>query len=166
MNTRTRLTCALLIAFSVCMLRADAQTSARPSSAAKPLPQTQGSSFRNIPLTQRAREYYAVMWGVDMLSVRAVESGEMVRFTYRVLDPRKAAALSEKKAAPFLIDEKAGVKLSVPQMEKIGELRQSSTPEFGKTYWMVFANKGKVVKQGDHVSVAIGRFKADGLVVQ
>jgi hypothetical protein len=30
---------------------------------------------------------------------------------------------------------------------------------------MVFSNKGKFVKHGDHVSVVIGRFHADGLVV-
>ena len=58
-----------------------------------------------------------------------------------------------------------GVKLVVPDMEKVGKLRQSSTPEAGKAYWMVFSNKGKFVKHGDHVNVVIGRFHADGLVV-
>jgi hypothetical protein len=51
-------------------------------------------------------------------------------------------------------------------MEKVGQLRQSSTPEEGKSYWMVFSNKGEVVKRGDHVSVEIGKFRVDGLVVQ
>jgi hypothetical protein len=30
---------------------------------------------------------------------------------------------------------------------------------------MAFSNKGRHVKQGDHVSVVIGKFRADGLVV-
>jgi hypothetical protein len=31
---------------------------------------------------------------------------------------------------------------------------------------MFFANPGKLVQPGHHVSVAIGEFRADGLVVQ
>jgi len=64
-----------------------------------------------------------------------------------------------------LIDPKAGVQLVVPSMEKIGQLRQSSTPEVGKSYWMAFSNKGRLVKRGDRVNVVIGKFRADGLVV-
>jgi hypothetical protein len=50
-------------------------------------------------------------------------------------------------------------------MDKIGKLRQSSTPEAGKSYWMAFSNKGRLVKRGHRVSVVIGKFRADGLVV-
>jgi hypothetical protein len=50
-------------------------------------------------------------------------------------------------------------------MEKIGQLRQSSTPEAGKSYWMAFSNKGGLVKRGDHVNLVIGPFRAEGLVV-
>jgi hypothetical protein len=35
---------------------------------------------------KRAGEYYGLIWGVDSLSVKAVESGELIRFTYHVLD--------------------------------------------------------------------------------
>jgi hypothetical protein len=102
---------------------------------------------------------------VDTLGVKLVESGEVIRFTYRILDAEKAKALNDKKSEPSLIDPKAGVKLVVPSMEKVGQLRQSSTPEAGKSYWMAFSNKGRLVKRGDHVSVVIGKFRADGLVV-
>jgi hypothetical protein len=47
----------------------------------------------------------------------------------------------------------------------VGQLRQSSNPEAGKSYWMAFSNKGRPVKRGDHVIVEIGTFKAEGLVV-
>jgi hypothetical protein len=53
----------------------------------------------------------------------------------------------------------------VPTMENIGMLRQSSTPEEGKTYWMAFSNKGRLVKKGHRVNVVIGQFHADGLAV-
>jgi len=76
--------------------------------------------------------FYQIMWGVDSLGVKSVESGQMIRFSYRVIDVEKAKGLNDKKANPFLIDEKARVKLVVPTMEKVGQLRQSSTPEAGK----------------------------------
>jgi hypothetical protein len=113
----------------------------------------------------RAGSYYRLVWGVDSLSVKSVESGEVIRFTYRVLDPNKAKALNDKKNEPALIDPKAGVQLVVPQMEKVGQLRQSSAPEAGRSYWMAFSNRDRLVKHGDHVIVQIGQFRADGLVV-
>jgi len=106
-----------------------------------------------------------MVWGVDSLAVKWGESGEVIRFTYRVLDAEKAKALNDKKNEPSLIDPKAGVKLVVPSLENVGQLRQSVIPENGKSYWMVFSNKGRPVKRGDHVAVVIGAFHADGLVV-
>jgi hypothetical protein len=103
---------------------------------------------------------------VDLLKVKYTESGEVIRFTYRVLDPGKAQPLNEKRNEPSLIDPKAGVKLVVPSMEKVGKLGQSSPPEAGRTYWMAFSNKGRYVKPGHRVNVVIGTFRADGLIVQ
>jgi len=113
----------------------------------------------------RAGKYYQLVWGIESLNVRLVESGEVVRFTYRVRDPDKAKALNDKNNEPSLIDPRAGVKLVVPRMEKIGQLRQTGTPEAGRAYWMAFSNKGRPVKKGDRVDVVIGQFRAQGLVV-
>ena len=122
--------------------------------------------YRPHPVPNKARQYYALVWGVDSLAVKLAESGEIIRFTYRVLDPEKAKALNDKKNEPSLVDPGAGVKLVVPSLEKVGKLRQSSTPEAGKVYWMAFSNKGRYVKPGHRVNVVIGQFRADGLVVQ
>jgi len=81
-------------------------------------------------------------------------------------DCAKAQALNDKKAAPYLVDQKTGAKLMVPTMEKVGQLRQSSSPKSNQVCWMVFANESKIVKPGNLVEVVIGRFRADGLVVQ
>ncbi len=110
--------------------------------------------------------YYGGVWGVDSLRVKLVESGEIIRFTWRVLDQERAKALNDKKAEPSLIDPQAGVKLAVPSLEKVGQLRQSGTPEAGKSYWMAFSNKGRLVKRGDRVNVVIGQFRAEGLMVE
>ncbi len=113
-----------------------------------------------------ARSIYALTWGVDQLSAKLAQSGQLVRFNYRVVDAAKAKALNDKASSPYLLDEKAHAVLQVPEMEKVGKLRQSGAPENGKTYWMVFSNKGNLVKAGHRVSVVIGQVRIDGLVVQ
>ena len=121
--------------------------------------------YRPDRFAGRAGVYYRTIWGVDSLAVKWAESGEIVRFTYRVLDAGKARMLNDKGLEPSLIDPKAGVRLVVPALENVGPLRQSGPPEAGKAYWMAFSNKGRLVKRGDHVIVQIGKFRADGLVV-
>lgn len=117
-------------------------------------------------LARRAEMYHERVWGVNSFNVKAAESGELIRFSWRVVDPAKATPLNDKKAEPVLIDPQAGVKFVVPTMEKVGQLRQSSTPEAGKSYWMAFSNVGRRVKRGDHVNVVIGQFHAEGLIVE
>lgn len=138
-----------------------ASSAPTPTAASTTLPRYEPSHF-----SKRARIFYEMGWGVDSLTVRSVESGELIRFNFRVLDATKAQALNDKKSEPILIDPRAGVKLIVPSLEKVGQLRQSATPEAGKIYWMAFSNKGGLVKRGDRVNVVIGNFHADGLVVQ
>jgi hypothetical protein len=113
----------------------------------------------------RAGVFYKTVWGVDLLAVKLAESDEIIRFSWRVLDPSRAAQLNNKGAEPSLIDPKAGVSLVVPVMENVGMLRQTATPEAGKSYWMAFSNKGRIVKRGDRVTVVIGQFRAEGLMV-
>lgn len=148
---------------SMLVFRAGAQTAsqvAKTTSTASPM------HYQPDRFAGRAGKYYALVWGVDSLSVKWTESGEVIRFSYRVLDPAKAQTLNEKKFEPSLIDPQAGVKLVVPALEKVGKLRQSTTPEAGKSYWMAFSNKGRLAKRGDHVDVVIGTFHAQGLVVE
>lgn len=152
--------CALLFAPIAALAQA-------PSAAAAPAQRT-GPHSRYQPnhFPKRANMYYEGVWGIDSLAVRSAESGELIRFNYRVLNPAKAKQLNDKSAEPSLIDPKAGVKLVVPSLEKVGQLRQSSEPIEGKTYWMAFSNKGGPVKRGDRVNIVIGKFHADNLVVE
>jgi len=161
--------CSVLLLGAPDKLCAQAPQPAAPAAqtpaAAKPVPATTRSSLaKKVPT--RANMYYQGVWGVDSLTVKYTESGEIIRFSYRVVDPEKAATLNDKKTEPSLIDPQAGVSLVVPKMEKIGQLRQSSTPIAGKSYWMAFSNSGRLVKRGHRVDVQIGSFHADGLVVE
>lgn len=142
---------------------APAQTTA-PAPARRPAPVWQGSQANR--LSRRAEMYYQGVWGIGELHVKVAESGELIRFNYQVFDPSKAAALNDKKTEPALYDGQAGVKLSVPQMEKVGKLRQESTPKAGMTYWMAFSNPTLAVKRGHRVDVVIGPFRASNLVVE
>ncbi len=137
--------------------------SARPSET-KPA----GTPYRYQPnrFAGRAGLFYNLVWGIDSPTVKWSESGELIRFSYRVLDPEKAKLLHDKKLEPALIDEEAQVRLVIPSLEKVGLLRQSGAPEAGKSYWMAFSNKGGLVKPGHRVTVVIGTFRATGLAVE
>jgi hypothetical protein len=127
-----------------------------------------GAPIRYHPnqVPKRAGEYYGLIWGVDSLTVKAVESGELIRFTYHVLDPDKAKLMNDKNTDAFLNAPEHHVQLVIPSLEKVGKLRQTADPESGRSYWMAFSNPRRTVKRGDRVDIVIGHFHADGLVVE
>lgn len=143
---------------------AQSAPSQKVTPVAKPAPVWQGSQIKT--LSRRGEMYYEGVWGVGELRVKTAESGQLVRFNYRVLDPQKAAALNDKQVEPKLFDAQAGVELVVPQLEKVGKLRQSSTPKSGMMYWMAFSNPTLAVKRGHRVDVVIGSFRATNLLVE
>jgi hypothetical protein len=117
-------------------------------------------------LPRRERGFYQLVWGVDAIHVKAVESGELIKFSYHVIDADKAKTLNDKANEPAMYVPALHAKLVVPSLEKVGQLRQASTPEPGRIYWMAFSNPGRVVKKGDRVTVVIGQFHIDGLIVE
>jgi hypothetical protein len=144
-----------------------AQTAGGPAPAPKSAAQ-QGAPIRyhanHVP--KRAGEYYGLIWGVDSLSIKVVESGELIRFMYHVLDPDKAKLLNDKNTDAFLNAPEHHVQLVIPSLEKVGKLRQTADPESGRSYWMAFSNPRRTVKRGDRVDIVIGHFHAAGLVVE
>jgi hypothetical protein len=163
------LTLAALLAYGslASLALADTNPPAKSAPAAAPVkPAGPPSGSTPNRFSRHAAEYYSSVWGVDSLSVKIVESGEIVRFAWRVVDATRALPLTDKKAEPSLEDPQAGVSLVVPTMENIGQLRQTQTPEVGRSFWMAFSNKGRLVKHGHRVNVVIGSFRANGLVVE
>ena len=124
------------------------------------------SPFRQVKLTEKAKNYYGAVWGVDRLKVSYTASGNLIRFSYRVSDPARAAELGDKRMTPYMVGQRSQVVLQIPVMDKVGQLRQTGKPQVGQEYWMVFSNKGNPVKPGDRVNVIIGSFHADGLMVE
>ena len=140
---------------------------------------TAGANGRSAPSGQKKRSPYlaaqhlnhadvgyALQWGVDSMQAHQTNAGNLIRFSYRVVDPNKAKVLIDKAAAPMMVSLRANVALQVPVMDKVGPLRQSTELQEGKVYWMAFSNKGNLVKPGDRVSVTVGKFQVEGLIVQ
>jgi hypothetical protein len=157
--------------FLACALLGSATASPAPAqsaseNSAKTVTASVPTHYKPNQPTKRAGEYFGLIWGVEGLSVKAVESGALIRFSYRILDPGKAGILNDKKVDALLVAPDRGVSLSIPSLEKVGQLRQGATEEAGKSYWMAFSNPRRTVKRGDHVNIVIGQFHADGLVVE
>lgn len=160
---------ALAAMAALTWMTASGQSAATAHSGNAPVPGQKAAARHSIYQPERfagrADTYYSMVWGIDSVSVKLVESGELVRFSYRVLDPAKARMLNDKKSQTSLLDPRAGVSLTIPTVENIGQLRQTDEPVAGRAYWMTFSNKGRPVKRGDRVSVLIGQFRAENLVV-
>lgn len=123
---------------------------------------------QGLPAARHPREnsYLKRKWGVEPVFVRQTAGGYMLEFRYRVLDAEKAKPLFERQTKPLLTHAETGAKLVVPTPAKTGALRNSNTPKDGITYWMFFANPGKLVKPGEHVNIEIGDFLVEKLIVQ
>jgi hypothetical protein len=115
---------------------------------------------KNIAATPVKRQ-----WGIEVLDLHQTSAGYMLQFRYRVLDPKAAMPLFDRKTKPYLIDITTGAKVVVPSPEKVGALRNLNPPETGRIYWMLFANPAKMIKKGSPVSVHIGDFDSGTLIV-
>jgi len=114
----------------------------------------------------RQKTYMKRKWGVEVLWVRETAGGYMLEFRYKVLDAEKAKPLFKRQSKPVLVHEKSGSKMIVPTPGKVGALRNSNTPKQETVYWMFFANPGKFIKPGDLVSIQIGDYLQEHLIVQ
>jgi membrane-bound ClpP family serine protease len=157
---------AVMLAFAAlgAATAAKAAPTAAPAQAGNAVRKT--SPYIPAKATDRALEYYAAGGGVDAPRVQLTASGNLVRFSYRIVDAAAAKALVDRNATPYLYAPRAHALLHVPVMEQIGPLRQTGEIEVGKAYWMVFSNKGNLVKAGDRVSVIVGTYHIDGLMVE
>lgn len=104
-------------------------------------------------------------WGIEVESARLSAGGYMVDFRFRVLDAAKAARIFDRKIMPHMIDQATGAKFIVPNPPKIGQLRSGGNIKEGKVYVIFFANPARYVKSGNKITVVVGDFKAEDIVV-
>lgn len=112
----------------------------------------------------------ASTWGVEPLAVHLSAAGYMLDVRLRVVDPEKAAPLLVRKTDAYVIAERTGGVLQVARSPKIGPLRSTvrtgSMVKQGRVYGALFANPGRLVAAGDRITVVMGDFRAEHLVVQ
>lgn len=124
------------------------------------------SPYLTSQRTQGAKYYYGSIWGVDHLKVSEIDSGELIRFNFRIVDPAKAQVLVDRNEHPYMYGLRSHALLRIPMLEKVGPLRQGGKAMAGHYYWMTFSNHGHLVRHGDRVDVLIGTFRANGLMVE
>jgi hypothetical protein len=92
----------------------------------------------------------------------------MLDMRYRVLDPDKARALFERRVRPVLIDDATGLRVTVPDTPKLGQLRSTGARnvKVDRTYSMLFANPGKSIERGTRLTLLVGEARVDGLLVE
>lgn len=105
-------------------------------------------------------------WGIEITSLAMTAGGHMVDFRFRVLDSTKAATLFAPENKPYLIDQASQKVFSVPVMAKVGPLRTAEPPKQDRIYWMFFGTVPGEVKTGSKVTVVIGDFRVENMVVQ
>ena len=107
-------------------------------------------------------------WGVKIESLRISAAGNLLDFRYRIIDPEKATHLVDRRNKAYMIDQASGKVLSVPTTAKVGPLRQTvryGLPKKDRIYFILFGNP-HVMKSGDKVTVVIGDFTAENIVVE
>jgi hypothetical protein len=107
------------------------------------------------------------IWGVQVHGIRRAAVGYMLDFRYRVLDAEKAAPILDRRITPYVRVAKTGARLLVPQAPKLGSMRQTSfAVKADRDYFIVFANPYQKVRAGDQVTVVVGDFVSQPLIVE
>ena len=151
---------------SAVAMPADLQATDESTQATAPSTEAPSTEAAAEDAGQAEAARLAEQWGIEIASIRLTANNHMIDYRYRVLDAAKATDLFTRQIKPALIHQETGKVLAVPETAKIGPLRNSNTPQAGKIYWMFFGNAGNLVKPGDKVTVVIGDFRTENLVVE
>jgi hypothetical protein len=104
-------------------------------------------------------------FGVKIVSLRPTAGGQMLDLRFQVIDPEKAKHVLDKNKKAYILDSKTGKTLPVP-VTKAGPMRQATLkPEAGRIYFILFSNPNRMAKEGNSVSLVIGDFRKDGIIV-
>jgi hypothetical protein len=108
--------------------------------------------------------------GVELVGVRLSASDFFIDLRYRVKDIAKAQSLLERKVQAVLVNDATGDRYYIPQVPKIGSLRQSATAkqpaQLDRVYFMLFANPDRKLRSGEKVTLYAGDSVVKGLLVQ
>lgn len=105
-------------------------------------------------------------WGIEIVGLRLTAAGHMLDLRYKVIDPKKAAFMLNRKNKAHLIDQKTQRAVGVKDVPKIGKLRQNTPkPEAGRIYFILFPNPG-LIQADSQVTLVVGDLRAENLTVE
>lgn len=105
--------------------------------------------------------------GIRVERITYAVGGMKLDLRYRVTDLLKAQKIFTSNTPVVLVDQITGTKLGVPNMPKVGKLRQvPNQNEKWRLYWMMFDNPGALVKKGGKVTLLIGDVKIKDIIVE
>lgn len=139
-----------------------------PDSEWQPPPMPKPAPYATVNISAEEAKELADKWGVELLGMRLTTAGYMLDFRFRVMDADKALPLFDHRIKPYIVAERSNIKLPVPMATKVGAFRPTNRGKnikADKTYYMIFGNPDRHVKVGEKVTVAIGDFKVEHLMV-
>ena len=139
-----------------------------PPAGWKPPAMPEPQAFSTQKIDPEIAKELKERWGVELLGIRNAAAGNFMDFRFKVVDAEKSLPLFDHRIKPYVIAEKSNIKLPVPMAAKIGAFRPTNRGKnikADKIYYMLFGNPDRHVKTGEKVSVVIGDFKVEHLVV-
>ncbi len=105
--------------------------------------------------------------GIRLSGIKLSAAAYMPDSRCRIVDAEKGAPLADRKARPYVVDQKTGSRVLLPSPPTVGVLRQASTtPIEQRTHFALFANPERQIGAGDKVTVVIGNLRAEDLIVE
>jgi hypothetical protein len=125
------------------------------------------ASVKPVEQTAVQRKMDPAASGIKIERIHPSAGGLMLDMRYRVVDTNKARLALNRQAQIYLIDQTSGMKLPVPNMAKVGKLRQlPEATESDRVFWMFFSNPGAMIKPGAKVTLVIDEIRIEDIVVQ
>lgn len=134
----------------------------------QPPPMPGAARFAEVNLSEEQIEKLREEWGVEIIGLRLASADFMMDFRFRVLDVDKAISLFDHRIKPHVIVDRNQIKLPVPMAAKVGAFRPTNRGKNikpDKNYYMIFGNPDRHVKAGETVTVVIGDFRVENLLV-
>ncbi len=105
--------------------------------------------------------------GIKVERITYAVGGMKLDLRYRVTDIKKARQILTDETHLALIDQATGNVLGVPNMPKVGKMRQvPNQNETWRVYWMMFDNPGVLVRKGGKVTLVIGDIRIKDIIVE
>jgi hypothetical protein len=99
--------------------------------------------------------------------IKPAVNGMMLDLRYRVIDLEKAREMIKQSTPITLVDQASGAILPIPNMAKVGKLRNLPNSDDTKIlYWIFFNNPGGMVKPGTKVTLVIGDVQIKDIPVE